>query len=123
MSKFSQADGLPDTLNDAIGQLGRAICAEPYFNSEAYRLKAELIKCLSAQGYTSFTANVTNYGVWSVGAARLYFVPKDRRGALSVYREKTIRLICVGSGRYTRELSAGLISADEYLQAKDFVSK
>ena len=68
MSKFSQNDGVPDTLHDTIGTLGRAICAQPYFNAEAFRLKAELIKCLSAQRYTSFTANVTNYGSRGVAA-------------------------------------------------------
>jgi len=115
MSKFFQDDGVPDTLNDTIGALGRAICSQPYFNAEAFRLKAELIKCLSAQRYTGFTANVTNYGTWGVGVSRLYFVPKDRRGALSAYREQTIRLICVGSGRYTRELMAGVVDADRKL--------
>ena len=118
MSKFSQDDGVPDTLHDTIGTLGRAICAQPYFNAEAFRLKAELIKCLSAQRYTGFTANVTNYGSWGVGVSRLYFVPKDRRGALSSYREQTIRLICVGSGRYTRELMAGKIETTEDHQQK-----
>lgn len=118
MSKFSQDDGVPDTLNDTIGALGRAICSQPYFNAEAFRLKAELIKCLSAQRYTGFTANVTNYGTWGVGVSRLYFVPKDRRGALSGYREQTIRIICVGSGRYTRELMAGVIETTEDHQQK-----
>ena len=118
MSKFSQDDGVPDTLHDTIGTLGRAICAQPYFNAEAFRLKAELIKCLSAQRYTGFTANVTNYGTWGVGVSRLYFVPKDRRGALSGYREQTIRIICVGSGRYTRELMAGKIETTEDHQQK-----
>ena len=42
MSKFSQDDGVPDTLHDTIGTLGRAICSQPYFNAEAFRLKAEL---------------------------------------------------------------------------------
>ena len=118
MSKFSKDDGVPDTLNDTIGILGRAICYQPYFNAEAFRLKAELIKCLFAQRYTGFTANVTNYGTWSVGVSRLYFVPKDRRGALSIYREQTIRLICLGSGRYTRELMAGVIETTEGHQQK-----
>ena len=118
MSKFSQDDGVPDTLHDTIGTLGRAICSQPYFNAEAFRLKTELIKCLSAQRYTGFTANVTNYGTWGVGVSRLYFVPKDRRGALSGYREQTIRIICVGSGRYTRELMAGVIETTEDHQQK-----
>jgi hypothetical protein len=119
MSKFSKADGLPDTLTDTIGNVGRALFSQPHFNSESIRLRAELIKSLSKKRYVGFTANVTNYGTWRVGEAMLYFVPKDRRGALSIYREKTIRLICVGSGRFTRELSAGVITADEYLQAKN----
>lgn len=117
MSKFSKADGVPDTLDDTIGNLGRALLTQPHFNSESIRLKAQLIKDLSKKGYVGFTANVTNYGTWRVGEAMLYSVPLNRRGSLSSYRGKTIRIICVGSGRFTRELMAGIVTADEYHQA------
>ena len=106
---FSKTDGIPDTLEDKIGKLGRAIRSQPHFNSEAIRLANELESRLVRLGYIRFTANVTNYDTWRTGEARLFFVPEHRRGALSVFRGKTIRLICVGSGRFTRELRAGVI--------------
>jgi hypothetical protein len=106
---FSKMDGVPDTLADKIGELGRAIRSQPHFNSEAIRFANELERRLVRLGYIRFTANVTNYSTWRTGEARLFFVPEHRRGALSVFRGKAIRLICVGSGRFTRELRAGVI--------------
>jgi hypothetical protein len=82
MSKFSKADGVPVTLDDTIGNLGRDLLTQPHFNSESIRLKARLIKDLSEKGCVRFTANVTNYGIWRVGEAMLYSVPPNRRGAL-----------------------------------------
>ena len=94
MSKFSKTDGVTDTLDDDIGRLGRAICSQPHFNADALRLKSELLQCLSEQGYLGFTANVTNYDTWRIGEAKLFYVPKTRRGALSVFKDKVIRIIC-----------------------------
>ena len=115
---FSKMDGVPDTLADKIGELGRAIRSQPHFNSEAIRLWNELEKRLVRLGYIRFTANVTNYDTWRTGEARLFFVPNHRRGALSVFRGKTIRLICVGSGRFTRELRAGVIKTSAEQRAE-----
>ena len=115
---FSKMDGVPDTLADKVGELGRAIRSQPHFNSEAIRLWNELESRLVRLGYIRFTANVTNYDTWRTGEAKLFFVPEHRRGALSVFRGETIRLVCVGSGRFTRELRAGVIktSAEQRIE-------
>jgi len=76
---------------------------------------------LSEQNYVRFTANVTTYDTWRIGEAKLFYLPNTRRGALNVFRDKTIRIICVGSGGYTRELMAGAINttAEHYEQIRN----
>lgn len=113
---FSKDDGLVDALEDAPGKLARALAARTIWNAEAAALRAALVAHLEAKGYISFDANVTNYGRWHVGESHLFFVPAVRRGALSAFHGKTIRLVCTGSGRYTRGLMAGVVRVPKGLQ-------
>jgi hypothetical protein len=121
MSKFSKADGVVDVLDDRIGMLGRAIFSQPHFKSDALRLKSELLERLSEQNYVMFTANVNTYDTWRIGEAKLFYVTNTRRGALNVFSDKVIRIICVGIRRYARELMAGAINttAEHYEQIRN----
>lgn len=112
MSKFSQLDGIEDTLLDIIGQTAREIHECQIRNQKYLDLKGRLHKFINAKKYLIFTANVTIYGTWCIGESRLFFVPENRRGALSIFRNKTIRLVCVGSGRFTRQLAAAAVKLE-----------
>jgi hypothetical protein len=103
-------EGTADTLNDRVGQLGRAIRSQPRFNKQAAQLKADLIRAATEVQYIEFTARTTIYGTWRIGESLLFNVPLNRRGALTVFRGKAIRVVCVGSGRYTRQLMAGVVA-------------
>jgi hypothetical protein len=112
MNKFSQADGIEDKLMDPIGVLAREI-RKTQFRSQVYsNLRDQLQKAIKKSKYLVFTANVTNYGTWTIGQSRLMYVPEGRRGTLSAFRNKTIRLMCIGSGRFTRLLAASAIKLE-----------
>jgi hypothetical protein len=115
---FSKADGIKDVLDDVPGRLARKIQSFGRWNSETLKLREELIKTLSSRGYIEFDANVTNYGTWQVGESTLMYVPPSRRGALSVFTGKTIRLVCTISGRYTRGLMAGVVRLPKELRTQ-----
>ena len=118
MTKFSQEDGIEDTLSDSIGVLAKKIRLSQSRNLLYAELRAQLDKAIKTSKYLVFTANVTNYGTWSVGQSRLLYVPETRRGALSIFRYKTIRLVCTGSGRFTRQLAAAAIKLDPSMHSK-----
>lgn len=104
--KFSKADGVDDQLADQIGDLSRKIRSQPHWNSDAAKLNEQLVSTLEKQKYRYFLANVTNYGTWQTGESKFFYVPETRRVALSFFRGKIIRLICIHSGRFTRGLMA-----------------
>lgn len=112
MSKFSKADGIEDKLMDTIGVLARKI-RKAQWRSQAYSdLRTQLHKAIEKSKYRVFDANVTNYGTWIVGESKLFYVPGGRRGSLSIFQNKTIRLMCIGSGRFTRLLAASPVKLE-----------
>ncbi len=118
MTKFQQADGIDDELTDTIGVLAEKIRSSRSRNLAYTDLRTQLDKAIQTSKYLVFTANVTNYGTWGVGYSKLFYVPETRRGALSIFQNKTIRLVCIGSGRYTRLLAAAVIKLEPRIHLK-----
>ena len=104
---FSKNDGVADELADQAGRLVQELKSRTGWNADAFKTRDKLVAVLESKGYISFHANVTNYGTWSIGESMLLYVPQDRRGTLDIFRGQVIRLVCVRSGRYTRDLMAG----------------
>jgi hypothetical protein len=117
MAKFSKSDGVEDMLTDAVGLLARQLQECKKYDLKFRKIRAEFDKKTIAYKYFFFEANVTNYGTWSIGESKLFYVPLTRKGALSIFRDKTIRLVCVGSGRFTRGLAAKEIKLNSVLKA------
>ena len=118
MTKFSQDDGIADNLNDAIGEMAKKISLSQSRNLAYIELRNQFDKAIRSKKYLVFTANVTNYGTWSVGHSRFFYIPESRRGALSIFKNKIIRLVCIGSGRFTRQLAASAVKLEPKIQAK-----
>lgn len=118
MHKFSQDDGIEDNLNDAVGELAKKIRLSQSRNRAYIELRTHFDQVIKLNKYLVFTGNVINYGTWTVGYSRLFYVPESRRGPLSVFKNKVIRLVCIGSGRYTRQLAASAIKLEPKIQAK-----
>ena len=104
MTKFSQEDGIEDKLNDTIGVLAKKIRTSQSRNLVYSDLRNQFDKAIKSNKYLVFTANVTNYGTWSVGYSRLFYVPESRRGALSIFKYKTITTIS-----YTNSITCSII--------------
>jgi len=118
MTKFSQDDGIEDKLTDTIGMLTKEICGSQSRNFAYIKLRNQFDKAIKSNKYLVFTANVSNYGTWCVGYSKLFYVPESRRGTLSIFKNKTIRLVCIGSGRFTRQLAASAVKLEPKTQAK-----
>jgi hypothetical protein len=64
---------------------------------------------MKSKNYIGFAGHPNRYHLSVVGESCLYQIPTNRRGHLSVFRGKLVRLVCVYSGSYAnRYYMAGL---------------
>lgn len=107
MIKFSTV--LPDDFDDEILQIIKFINARNRWDKQKRSLRKELIDLLEASGYLKFTGQVDRYLISRVGESYLYDVPLYKRGVLSGFKGKRIRVVCTASGRYGRGYMAGVV--------------
>ena len=115
-----------DKLNDQLGIRLREFLVLKTWTKEKRNLERELFKEIRKQEFIqkkefrSFSGNRPSYWLYGgVGSSLIYKVPQNKRGMLSVYRGKVIRLICVGNDRYkvifcVQELSEKKLKGYEY---------
>lgn len=103
---FILTDQIKDPCLDEAGQLMVEMLRIPTWTKAKRALHTELITLLEINKHTCFVGHVDKYHLSIVGESCLYNVPKNRRGHLSIFRGKLIRLVCIGSGRYARTLLA-----------------
>ncbi|MDA9902599.1 hypothetical protein N9D99_08790 [Gammaproteobacteria bacterium] len=72
-------------------------------------LREELKSLLNENNYISFHANYTGYLVTTVGSSYLYDVPLYKRGHLSSFRGKRVRIVCIQSGSWRFGYMAGVV--------------
>ena len=105
---FNKEDMIEDPSTDEAGQLMNAMHKIQTWTKVKRGLFNELEGVLTKKKYISFAGHTVNYHISCVGPSCLYQIPLNRRGHLSVFRGKLIRLVCVRSGQYERSYMAGL---------------
>ncbi len=103
---FNSTDKIEDPCTDDAGQVINAMHKIPTWTKAKRALHNKLIELLAKNKHTCFVGHVDKYHLSIVGESCLYQVPTNRRGHLSMFRGKLIRLVCIGSGRYARSLLA-----------------
>lgn len=103
---FDIKDQIIDPCSDEAGQLMVEMGKIPTWTKAKRALHTKLISLLKINKHTCFIGHVDKYHLSIVGESCLYNVPDNRRGHLSIFRGKLIRLVCIGSGRYARLLLA-----------------
>jgi hypothetical protein len=106
---FDIEELIPDTLKDDVSILIAQLNDRKNWNDESKEKLAKLIKLLEKKGYIFFSGSPYRYHLYQVGNSYIYDIPLNRRGHLSIFRGKKVRIVCVSSGRYSRTLAAGLI--------------
>ena len=99
---------LPDPLTDNAGILIKALQDRKTWGAEQQGLLEQLIDMLGRKQYITFVGHSARYHLTLIGESCLVDVPSNKRGHLSVFRGKRIRLVCVSSGRFDRQLLAGV---------------
>ena len=102
---------LEDNFNDNVLIAIRLLNTETKWTNKKYCLQNKLIEILESEGYIAFgVTNPNRYQLSKVGQSYLYDVPKNRRGHLSIFRGKRVRIVCTYSGSHTwRGLMANVV--------------
>jgi hypothetical protein len=99
---------LPDPLTDNAGILINALQCRTGWGAEQTGVLEQLINMLGRKRYITIVGHLARYHLTQIGQSCLMDVPANKRGHLSVFRGKRIRLVCVSSGRFDRQLMAGV---------------
>jgi hypothetical protein len=99
---------LPDPLSDNAGILINALQCRTGWGAEQAGVLEQLIIMLGRKRYITFVGHPARYRLTQIGQSCLMDVPAKKRGHLSVFRGKRIRMVCVSSGRFDRRLMAGV---------------
>ena len=107
---FDLTDKIADEVLDDVRPFLDALVDRKGWNDATKFALSELKKILKKKRYNSFVGHPSRYHLTRIGDSCLYDVPVDRKGVLSGFRGKRIRLVCVSSGRFDRVLMAGVVS-------------
>ena len=99
---------LPDPLTDNTGIIIKALQSRAAWGAEQKGLLEQLIHMLRRKQYITFVGHPAWYHLTQIGQSCLMDVPTKKRGHLSVFRGYRIRMVCVSSGRFGRQLMAGV---------------
>lgn len=100
-----------DPLNDDVGQLLKKLQSRLSWGKEQESTRTALVSLLKSKRYIFFFGHYQRYGLARVGQSCIYDVPERKRGHLSVFAGKRIRIACVGSGSFKFPLAAGVYAA------------
>lgn len=99
---------IEDPKTDQIGLVIKELQSIPTFTRAKRAVLERLMEILNQSGYKMFNGKANRYGFGPIGASYLYRVPDDKRGHLEPYRGKLVRLVCVGSGIFDRDIMVGV---------------
>ena len=106
---FDLSEQLQDKIKDDVRLFLKVLNSRTSWNENAKQSLSKLIALLKKKKYISFTGHPKRYHLTRIGTSCLYDVPTYRKGALTPFRGKRVRLVCISSGRYERQLMAGVV--------------
>jgi hypothetical protein len=107
---FEKTDKIKDNIKDEVWPYLLRLNERTSWNDESKDQLEKLKKFLkNKKKYISFVGHPNRYHLTRIGDSCLYDVPTFRKGVLTEFRGKRIRVVCVSSGRYDRLLMAGAV--------------
>ena len=103
-----------DPLSDVVGRLIVAMNAVPTWTREKRTIRENLLRRLKRENYYFFRGTLSSYPLATTGASIFYKVPENKTGRLARFRNKTIRLLRLGS----RGLGSGDFAAKVFTRAR-----
>ena len=99
----------PQAIDQKIDGMIASLLAYRGWGKCKQKVKSEFLDYLASCGYIHFPGTYRQFfGIRCVGEQKVLDLPPTRKGVLSVFKGKRVRIICVGSGRsFLREYVAG----------------
>jgi hypothetical protein len=95
-------NAIPDNVQDEISKILFQLKRIPSWTSEKQHILKDLISFLEKSHYKQIILKEHRYGVGKVGNSFIFEISPNRRGHFSPFRGKSVRVICVASGRFDR---------------------
>jgi hypothetical protein len=108
---FEITEKINDNIKDEAQPYLLRLNKRTSWNDESKDHLQELKIFLKNKNYITFVGHPKRYHLTRIGDSCLYDVPTFRKGALTEFRGKRIRVVCVSSGRYDRLLMAGAVGS------------
>ncbi len=89
-------DQIADNRDDDVGLCLYRLNAIPTWTSVKMSLFSELLRLTKSGRYLHFKGDFRDYHLERKGQSCIYQIPLNQKGALSKFRGKQVRLICVG---------------------------
>jgi hypothetical protein len=93
---------VPDNIQDNVTKTLSHLNSIPSWTSEKKQILKDLITSLEKNHYRQLILKEHRYQVGKVGNAFIFKIGDNRRGLFASFRGKSVRVICVGSGRFDR---------------------
>ena len=95
-------------LDDHVDRLLAEFHELETWTAEKHFLRDRLEEFLMTNGYDWHHGKTAPfYDLIGIGNDRIEHIPPKRRGHLQPYRDQTVRIICIGGGRFERTYAVG----------------
>lgn len=90
-----------DSLDDELGELLKKCHCSATWTKEKHQIRDDIYKLIQREKLIVGTGSRSDYHLYGgAGASLIYQVPLKKRGILSLYRGKVVRIFSYGSSRY-----------------------
>jgi len=97
-----------DPLVDEIGQQIKRLRSHERWTAEKHSEYQKLCELLQKNKYLKFIGSPARYYLSKIGDSYIYHCPWSKRGHLAKFKGKIIRIVVTSSGRFDRQLMAGV---------------
>ena len=97
-----------DPLTDEIGQQIKTLRSHERWTADKHSEYQKLFVLLQKNKYIKFIGSPARYNLYKIGDSYIYDCPSRKRGYLAKFQGKVIRIVVTGSGRFDRQLMAGI---------------
>ena len=106
-----------DSLDDELGKLLKKCHCSATWTKEKHQIRDDIYKLIQREKLTVGEGSRSDYQLYGgAGASLIYKVPLKKRGILSLYKGKVVRIFSYGSSRYKTHF--GIQEIDEEVVSK-----
>lgn len=95
-------------IDAIIDDFQKRLSEIPTWTKAKRQIVGALRDALAEAGYVNFETSSSNcFSLTGLGNDTVQTIPPKKRGVLGRWQGQTIRIVCIGSGRYRRGYAAG----------------